>query len=82
MPTDPQDPYGSDMDQDDGDDEFVETEPCPFCGKPVYEQAEICPHCGQYIVDQESSRKKPLWIVVGVAVCLTLILIVWVLNSR
>jgi predicted nucleic acid-binding Zn ribbon protein len=80
VPDDPQDPDNSDMDQDEGD-EFAETEQCPLCGEPVYEQAEVCPNCGQYISEEDSSPRKPLWIVMSVGICVAVILIVWVLKS-
>ena len=80
MPDDSHDPDTSDMDQDEGD-EFAETEQCPLCGEPVYEQAEVCPNCGQYISEEDSSPRKPLWIVMSVGICVAVILIVWVLKS-
>jgi predicted nucleic acid-binding Zn ribbon protein len=69
----------NDLDQDNVDDSPADTEPCPFCGKPVYEDAEVCPKCGQYISQEASSPKKPLWIILTVGVCVAVILIVWVL---
>jgi predicted nucleic acid-binding Zn ribbon protein len=78
---DPQDPDDSDIDPDDGED-FATTEPCPSCGEPVYEDAEICPKCGQYISQQNSTSRKPLWIVVTTGICVAIILIVWVLLRQ
>jgi len=78
MLDDPQDPDDSDIDRTDSD-EFADTEPCPSCGKPVYEDAERCPKCGQYISRDEIPSKRPLWIIVTTGVCVAVILIVWVL---
>jgi predicted nucleic acid-binding Zn ribbon protein len=61
-------------DQDSGD-----LKPCPYCRKPVYEQAEVCPHCGSFISDEDAPRHKSLWMVIGVAICILLILLTWVL---
>jgi hypothetical protein len=59
---------------DDGSDSVDEgglTEPCPYCGKEVYEGAPRCPSCGQYISDEDAPpARKPWWLVLGVVVCL------------
>lgn len=52
------------------DDLNDDTNPCPHCGREVYEDAPQCPHCGHYIIKELHSRRKPWWIVVGVVVCL------------
>lgn len=39
------DPLESDMDDSD-DPELI---PCPYCKKPITEEAEICPHCHNYV---------------------------------
>jgi predicted nucleic acid-binding Zn ribbon protein len=77
MRDDRQDP-DSDIDDTEGND-FADTEPCPSCGHPVYEDAEICPKCGQYISQEDSTSRKPLWIIVTAGLCVAVILIVWVL---
>lgn len=69
------DPDDADWDEDEGD-ERAETVPCPYCRKPVFEQAELCPHCRSFISHEDAPRRrKPLWIWVGVATCLILILV-------
>ncbi len=50
-------------DVDDGDDE---TAPCPYCRKPVYNEAEICPHCRNFISFEDAPRRRPWWIWIGV----------------
>ncbi len=52
---------------DDGDS--ADTEPCPNCGKQIYEDGEFCPHCGSVISGTGARRRTPLWIVVGVILC-------------
>jgi len=63
-------------DVDDGDDD--ETVPCPYCRKPVYEQAELCPHCGSFISSEDAPRRHPWWIWAGVAVCL-IVVVLWMM---
>ena len=69
-------PDPADMDQDDGD-ESAEIQPCPYCAKPLYEQAEICPHCGSHISQEDAPSGKAIWIIVGAIVCLIVVLYLW-----
>ena len=57
-------------DQDDEGDDEPETVPCPYCRRPVYEQAEICPHCKSFISREDAPRHVPWWIWAGVILCL------------
>jgi len=68
-------PDPSDMDPE--DDEVDVGDPCPNCKKIVYEDAERCPHCGQYIAREDAAEGKPPWILVGAAVCLLVVILVW-----
>jgi len=65
-----------------GDLDSVETEPCPYCGKAVFEQAERCPNCGSYISADDSGGRRPLWVVAGVVITVGAILMVWVVWGR
>ena len=65
-------PDDSDMDDSDSTD----TEPCPVCGKQIYEQAQVCPQCGNLVSLGHKRYRKPLWIVVGVILCLILALFI------
>jgi predicted nucleic acid-binding Zn ribbon protein len=58
------------------DDEDDQTVACPFCQRPVYEDAERCPGCGQYLSaeDLAQPRRKPWWLVVGALICLVMVL--------
>lgn len=48
-----------------------DTEPCPYCGADVYEDAERCPSCGNYLSDEDAPpRRKPWWIYVCALACL------------
>jgi hypothetical protein len=63
---------GWDEDDDAWDDEGEEddedvTAPCPYCGRAVYDDAERCPGCGSYLSREDEPRRKPWWLVVGVA---------------
>ncbi len=51
--------------------------PAP-CKKPIHEQSEFCPHCGNYVSEEDSPSRKSLWIIVGVAACVLVIVIFWV----
>lgn len=75
-PDDRELPDEADMDQD---DDIGDTRPCPYCGKPISELAEVCPHCRSYISLEDAPSRKPLWIIIGVVVCLVIILLVWAL---
>ena len=68
----------SDEGESDGGDS-VDTEPCPYCGKAVFEQAERCPYCGCYISAEDSRGRRPLWVTAGVVITLVAIVMGWVL---
>lgn len=54
---------------DEDDDE--PTEPCPYCGREIHEDAQRCPYCENYVSAEDSpSPPKPWWIVVGAVACL------------
>jgi predicted nucleic acid-binding Zn ribbon protein len=72
---------------EDADDDFAEgdsadTDPCPVCGKPIYEEAQRCPHCGNYITREEPHGRQPLWIIVGTIALLAAIIVGWVILGR
>jgi predicted nucleic acid-binding Zn ribbon protein len=74
--------YPDQADADD-DEDSVDTDPCPNCGKPVYEQAEICPHCRKYISGEDSrSPRKPIWIILGAIISLIAILVAWLIFRQ
>ncbi len=75
---DPENPDESDMDPTDSVDN---TDPCPYCGRPLYERAEACPHCGNYISQEDSRSHNPLWLILGVIFCVAMILWVWVVKN-
>jgi predicted nucleic acid-binding Zn ribbon protein len=70
-------PDRSDMDAH-GDQDVVDTVPCPSCGKPVYDGAEQCPRCGNYLSKEEHAAEKATWIIVTGFVCLVIV-VLWVL---
>ena len=64
-----------------GDEDYDETIPCPYCGKPVYEDAERCPNCERYITGEDAPpARKPLWIVVG-AVAALAVVYMWIMRN-
>ena len=65
-------------DRDEHDDP-VET-PCPYCGAAVSELAEVCPRCGNYISSEDAPpARKPKWFLIGLALCLIVVLVFWIL---
>lgn len=59
------------FDDDDDDDLTVS---CPHCGEPVFEDAEQCPSCGNYLSKEDKPWSRPVWLVVGVVICLAITL--------
>ena len=72
-----EDPLESDQDPADDLDE-EETVPCPFCKKPIHEDADVCPRCGNYVGAIDAPRRVPAIIWIGVALAMLCVL-VWVL---
>jgi uncharacterized protein (DUF983 family) len=57
------------------------TDQCPHCGASVYDGAEQCPACGMYLSQEDApTRRPPIWIVIGVAICV-LIVIAWIIGA-
>jgi hypothetical protein len=50
---------------DTDDNGFVETVRCPYCRRPVYEEAERCPYCENYLSQEDMPRRPPRWLVIG-----------------
>ncbi len=63
------------------DDDSDTTIPCPYCRKPVYEDAERCPGCGSYLSREDAPRRHPWWFVAGFFLSL-LVLFGWILFLR
>ena len=70
---DPEGPDKSDLD----DRKDAETIACPYCRRPVYEQAELCPHCGSYLSFEDAPRRYPWWLWAGVILGLIAV-VLWV----
>ncbi len=52
------------------DDDEDDQQPCPYCGRAIYDDAERCPHCENYLSQEDAPRRQPIWIVVCVVLCL------------
>jgi hypothetical protein len=60
-----------DVDEAEGDEEDeADFAPCPYCRRPIYDDAERCPECGAYLSREDEPYRKPWWLIVGVAACL------------
>ena len=46
---------------------------CPSCSGRIDEEAQCCRHCGHWL-SAEASNRRPLWITVGIFLCLMLAL--------
>ena len=52
-----------------------DTQPCPYCREPVYDDAERCPHCENYLSQEDAPpTRRPLWIIIGTLICLAIVL--------
>jgi hypothetical protein len=48
------------------EDEEEPTEPCPYCGREIHEDAQRCPYCENYLSTEDApAPPKPWWLVVG-----------------
>jgi predicted nucleic acid-binding Zn ribbon protein len=72
-----EDPLASDQDPADALD-AEETVPCPFCKKPIHEDADVCPKCGNFVGSGDAPRRVPVIVWVG-AILALLCVLVWVL---
>jgi len=81
MPRDDDDlPAREDPEPDSDDNGQVETVPCPYCRREVYEEAERCPYCENYLAREDAPSQTPLWIVVTAVICLIAVAL-WVLQG-
>jgi hypothetical protein len=73
------DDFADDQDLEASTDEDEEpTVPCPYCHKPIHEDAERCPYCENYISTEDTPpRRRPWWIILG-AVAVLYIVYRWI----
>jgi hypothetical protein len=74
----------NEFDEEAPDDEDLDddrsTVPCPYCRRPVYEDAEYCANCDEYIsLEDAPPERKPVWIV-WTAVILLATMLLWYLR--
>lgn len=58
-----------------------DTMPCPYCGKAIYDDAERCPYCEHYISREDEPSKQPVWLIIGVLICLAIVAL-WILGRN
>lgn len=72
-----------DEDEDDiaeDEDDEAATIPCPYCQRPLHEDAQRCPSCEQYISrEDQPPTRQPWWIILVVLVCLLLV-VLWIIG--
>lgn len=51
--------------------------PCPHCMAVIFDESERCPACGQYLSEEDTPLRKPVWIIIGVLICLALA-VMWI----
>jgi hypothetical protein len=62
------------------DDDDEPTIPCPYCHEEMFEDSPRCPHCGRYISEEDAPPgRKPLWIILGVVLCL-IVIAIWIVQ--
>jgi hypothetical protein len=56
---------------DEGSDDDDYAMPCPYCKRPIHEDAQRCPYCEHYLSEEDAPpARKPWWIIVGAVICL------------
>ena len=63
----------------DDDADAQDTQPCPFCGREIWEKADLCPHCGNFVAFPEMPTGRPMWfwialVLAFVVMCLSVLL--------
>ena len=72
-------PDASDMDAP-GEEDAEDTQPCPFCGKEIWDKADICSNCRNFVAFPEVAvHQRPVWFWVAlvlafVVICLSVLL--------
>jgi hypothetical protein len=61
------------------EDEDEETDLCPYCRKPIYDDSVRCPHCGNHQSREDAPLRRPLWMIIGALICLA-IAIMWAVG--
>lgn len=65
-----------DWDDDEYDSEDDDSAPCPYCGREIHTDAVRCPFCENYIsAEDQPQAPKPLWIKIGLILCLAIALL-------
>ena len=55
---------------DGGDEDSVDTVPCPYCKQAVYEDVERCPSCENYLSQEDSPPQTRPWMIVAALLAL------------
>lgn len=72
-----EDPLASDQDPDEAGD-AKDSIPCPFCKRPIHEDADVCPLCGNFVGGVDVPRRVPRFVWVGVILA-GLCVLTWIL---
>jgi predicted nucleic acid-binding Zn ribbon protein len=63
------DPLPSDQDSSDDATQV----PCPYCRKPISEDANLCPHCDSFVIDEQLAGNRSKWMMVVVIVLIAFV---------
>ena len=67
-------------DEDDSSDEEP-TVPCPYCNRPIPEDAPRCPYCENYISAEDRPHAPKTWLIVVGTILVITIFVVWIMHA-
>jgi predicted nucleic acid-binding Zn ribbon protein len=59
-------------------DDGPATIPCPYCKRPISEEAQMCPHCENFVSREDAPPSGKSWFVIVVLVLALIIAVMWV----
>jgi predicted nucleic acid-binding Zn ribbon protein len=68
-----------DDENDSPDDE--PTAPCPYCNRPIHEDASRCPYCENYISAEDQPHARKPWFVILGTILLITIFFWWITHA-
>ena len=53
-----------------GGEDSVDTVPCPYCKRDIFEEAERCPYCENYLSREDAPLQVRPWMMAGALLAL------------